>query len=100
MKAKGDKPARATPAHCAPFLYKTWSITRAYSLCLCAGLLDVSGLFSVVSENDFLRWHASILEFRCMLLDVCVSCDIRIKGDLLSALALTTCSIILHDSWC
>ncbi|CDJ42268.1 Phosphatidylinositol transfer-like protein II, related [Eimeria tenella] len=34
------------------------------------GLLDVNGLFSVVSENDFLRWHASILEFRCMLLDV------------------------------
>ncbi|OEH78122.1 phosphatidylinositol transfer-like protein [Cyclospora cayetanensis] len=38
------------------------------------GLLDVNGLFSVVSEDDFLRWHSYMLEFRCMLLDVWVYC--------------------------
>lgn len=34
------------------------------------GLLDVNGLFTAVSEEDFLRWHSYLLEFRCMLLDV------------------------------
>ncbi|CDJ47435.1 hypothetical protein, conserved [Eimeria brunetti] len=34
------------------------------------GLLDVNGLFSAVSEEEFLGWHSDILEFRCMLLDV------------------------------
>lgn len=38
--------------------------------CVCAGLLDVNGLFSAVSEEEFLGWHSDILEFRCMLLDV------------------------------
>ncbi|CDJ26850.1 At4g36490/C7A10_870, related [Eimeria mitis] len=36
------------------------------------GLLDVNGLFSAVSEEEFLGWHSDILEFRCMLLDVWV----------------------------
>ncbi|CDJ58117.1 hypothetical protein, conserved [Eimeria maxima] len=34
------------------------------------GMLDVNGLFSAVSEEEFLEWHSDILEFRSMLLDV------------------------------
>ncbi|CDI75561.1 hypothetical protein, conserved [Eimeria praecox] len=35
-----------------------------YTNCVCAGLLDVNGLFSAVSEEEFLGWHSDILEFR------------------------------------
>lgn len=45
-------------------------LSLLFTNCVCAGMLDVNGLFSAVSEEEFLEWHSDILEFRSMLLDV------------------------------